>query len=70
MSQCKYVDLSKNPNVPCGYLAAAGSRYGYCPRHELLVPALEAERAKKEAAKRNVQLGERRDRMGRAGGRR
>jgi len=45
--RCSYVDRSKSPNVPCGYLAADGSQRQYCPRHELLVPALEAEKGKK-----------------------
>lgn len=58
--QCSYIDRTKSPNVPCGYLAQDGSKYQYCPRHELLVPALEAEQARKSAIKQKVAARKRR----------
>lgn len=63
MTQCKYVDLSKTPQVPCGYLASPESKFGYCPRHELLVPALEARAREKEASMRVVIARKRRERV-------
>lgn len=47
MSQCKY-EVNKQRRL-CPLMANAS---GYCPRHEALIPALEAEALKKEKAKR------------------
>lgn len=55
MSQCRYSKLDNPGKIECGMMANGS---GYCPRHEMLVPALEAEAAKKEKAKREKKAAE------------
>jgi hypothetical protein len=53
MNQCRFTHGPPSKPIRCGVMA---NHSGYCPRHELLVPQMEAEAAAKEKARQVKRL--------------